>query len=418
MHYRFVFCLWVGVLQTVLASLANGANVWISFGPGRAQTTLQFQSACALQILLHPTATVSCRFVREAQLTTVLQNLLKPTLSAPTYYVLKSHDTFTEVQKAVHQAGAGNITSLWVVNISENLNWAEEAEKLRQADTVLDIAYVQTTARVGSVGYQLVWDYQPLFQLTSFQMQQLLEYMRYWSILRQCCGMQLSADWRHYLWNDTDWKNRWSVTSPKYPGCESHNITEVQRRIMQAHLWKPMLAAADDGVAITQMVVNKSSGQWMNCEKSYNMMRAHQLGFNEQFPQSVFEPLTEWSLRPPLEAHRRQFLLPMQTERFSSMRNGLPRYFVQIGASRDLQSALQYHSACLTQLVVNFGKNVRCFTTTLEQLLKFLEQAPSHTDRDRERGRGRSSSRQTDTRTDIQYTDTETRRQTWKDAET
>ena len=57
------------------------------------------------------------------------------------------------------------------------------------------VDYVQVFEDVSTRG--LAFEYASLLNLTKSQANSLSEYMRYWQILRRCCGAQMSTDYRH-----------------------------------------------------------------------------------------------------------------------------------------------------------------------------------------------------------------------------
>ena len=82
-----------------------------------------------------------------------------------------------------------------------------------------------------------IGNYRQIFNLTTYEENQLKQYMRYWSILRQCCGSQMSKWFRAELFgcpNMTD-----SVMEGKldYHMCGSWNLSSVESRFMQTPLY-------------------------------------------------------------------------------------------------------------------------------------------------------------------------------------
>ena len=99
----------------------------------------------------------------------------------------------------------------------------------------LNVTYVQTTGRLSEIGYHLARDYQPIFGLSDSETAMLLEYMRYWTPLRQCCGTQMSADWLATLrgYNASVHKPHHERTSPAYPACEVYDIDGLERALVR-----------------------------------------------------------------------------------------------------------------------------------------------------------------------------------------
>lgn len=75
-----------------------------------------------------------------------------------------------------------------------------------------------------------LYAYQPIFQLNDEEMSALRGFLRYWTILRRCCGMQASKYWRallHGIGNATD------ILKPTYPACEVYNLSQVEHNFRE-----------------------------------------------------------------------------------------------------------------------------------------------------------------------------------------
>ena len=70
-------------------------------------------------------------------------------------------------------------------------------------------------------------DFKPIFDLSDGQVAELIEYITPWSVLRRCCGTQMSATYRAILQtlNTTS-------TSP----CSTYDIDEAERFVMHHRL--------------------------------------------------------------------------------------------------------------------------------------------------------------------------------------
>ena len=100
-----------------------------------------------------------------------------------------------------------------------------------------NIAYTQIYAKFVECPLCEVSKYQKVFSLTDDEILQLTQYMRYWSILRRCCGSQMSQYMRKDLlgcYNPSD-----NLTEGKidYHMCGSWNLTAVEKNFVKTKLY-------------------------------------------------------------------------------------------------------------------------------------------------------------------------------------
>jgi hypothetical protein len=86
-------------------------------------------------------------------------------------------------------------------------------------------AYQQQYGQFLAAPLEEVKRYQPIFNLTAKEVHSAMAYMRYWSIIRRCCGSQQSLVNRQRLHGC---KPSEPITSPQYPACETYNLTAVE----------------------------------------------------------------------------------------------------------------------------------------------------------------------------------------------
>eukprot|EP00965_Chrysotila_dentata_P229208 6197051-Pleurochrysis_carterae.AAC.1 len=150
---------------------------------------------------------------------------------------LKYHSNQYEVVK----------THEWPINFEEitKMSWLFTTFDPHQnqssiTDKALAAArYVQNYVDLMRRGYLLLTDYQRVFSLSDEELGYLLEYMRYWSILRQCCGVQMSSDWRAKLQNVTNrtWHHG-GPTSIDYPACEMYDLDVVESSLLASYVYR------------------------------------------------------------------------------------------------------------------------------------------------------------------------------------
>jgi len=85
---------------------------------------------------------------------------------------------------------------------------------------VLAYTLLREDAEVHNLGP--LFDYKQLFNLSDAEMRILYQHIRYWDVLRQCCGSQ-----RLVYEFDLDLG---------YPACEMYNLTQVQASFLRSNL--------------------------------------------------------------------------------------------------------------------------------------------------------------------------------------
>mmetsp|Transcript_68044 Transcript_68044/g.113134 ORF Transcript_68044/g.113134 Transcript_68044/m.113134 type:complete len:313 (-) Transcript_68044:325-1263(-) len=105
-------------------------------------------------------------------------------------------------------------------------------------DIRVRLQMVQFTADLAQRGATLALRYQEIFGLSQSETNVLLVFMRYWSILRQCCGPQMSASWRavlvgapHNATQQGKFANA-DEDSPAHAACEIYSLDDVEMRYL------------------------------------------------------------------------------------------------------------------------------------------------------------------------------------------
>ena len=110
------------------------------------------------------------------------------------------------------------------------------------------IAYLQFLSDVRQKGYLIALDYASLFQANEAQVDAVLQYMKFWDILRLCCGPQMASDYRYRLYhnvtsrlmNKDDQTHRSSSLKKgslhSYDACEIYNIDQVESSLLGTDL--------------------------------------------------------------------------------------------------------------------------------------------------------------------------------------
>jgi len=97
---------------------------------------------------------------------------------------------------------------------------------LKQAGFV--VPFVSDLSFVAKYGYHSVLQYKDVLGMTDDEIGVVVEAIRYWDILRLCCGMQMSEDWRNRLYPEIGYHDHRTEHDLGYHGCEIYNISQVE----------------------------------------------------------------------------------------------------------------------------------------------------------------------------------------------
>lgn len=226
MAYRARFLLLVAVACVVadasIVDTSSDARVIFQMGHDRTGTTFQFQVLCAAACLAHPDEPVTCEFV--AKLSDV-------SASPDKVQVLKTHGA------SLALSGRREIPTsrLFVTaNSTESEDWATTRDNMQKKLRV-PIEYVQNFDRLLLEGHAMAFDYGKLFGLDDTHTNALVSYMKYWEILRRCCGSQMSADYRDRIQGRP---NHRSVDEYGYDMCEGYDIAGIEKLIMETEVFR------------------------------------------------------------------------------------------------------------------------------------------------------------------------------------
>ena len=177
-----------------------------SFGEGRSGSTFQFVLLCVIAHLR--SESVSCAG-EPARL-----------------QVVKGHPA-----NSVLQLGASSMlfTTTRRDDIWQQLNFTIEGGR---------VSYAQRYTEFIRCPLCEVDEYREIFNLTDIEILQLTQYMRYWSILRQCCGSQMSKWLRGKLFGCSGMDSYDIQGKLDYHMCDAINLTSVEESFEQASLYK------------------------------------------------------------------------------------------------------------------------------------------------------------------------------------
>ena len=148
-----------------------------------------------------------------------------------------------------------------------------------------DVKYVQDKRTLDRLGHHMVYEYQDIFGFTEEQMADLLVYMRYFTVLRQCCGDQMSDDWRQALLPEDKkrkgYRPHHGAASPSFPACEMYDIDTVERLFMGTKIFQ---LSEQHGVYTNPATVFNGSA----CSTYNHKVRTEGLGHDQRWTLMFF----------------------------------------------------------------------------------------------------------------------------------
>jgi len=206
----------------------------IQYAKGRTATTLQFQILCVSLLLLHDNEPhrVRCTTGHEPAGLTAGSN----------FDVVK----VGYAQRSLTKRLASKVQSTWVfsTSISEPPPFHDRPFTAQlSAELELPVVHVQYTRTVEERGYRIAEEYKTLLGLSTPQLDEMLEYLRLWSLLRQCCGVQMSAEERTRLIGLPFVPANRSATAPRFaafnstPACPA-DISSVERQLLVSSVYR------------------------------------------------------------------------------------------------------------------------------------------------------------------------------------
>ena len=121
------------------------------------------------------------------------------------------------------------------------------------------------------------------FRLTAPQLYTLVDYIRHWDVLRQCCGAQMSKDWRATLQGHGARTPDPLVHSSKYAACEAYNLDVVEAMLVSTEVFRRFGA---HGQWIKKLSTHDGDLNGTYCSWANNEIARHNLQFNDN-PASV-----------------------------------------------------------------------------------------------------------------------------------
>ncbi|XP_053376989.1 uncharacterized protein LOC128547806 [Mercenaria mercenaria] len=187
-------------------------RVILQYGQPRTASTLQFQILCMLVSVLHEHEknTVGCYYDPKFD-----KGYLKR------YSVIKTHklDKYLSIIPS----------DSWIFITSKRDQHKNDEKKIKHLN--LTVRFIADISLALNLGHLIVYKYQTIFRTSDEQTEHVAEYLRYWEILRMCCGRQMSKKWRIYLWNK-------SHDAYEQSTCKEYNISEIENLVMKTYIFK------------------------------------------------------------------------------------------------------------------------------------------------------------------------------------
>jgi hypothetical protein len=158
------------------------------------------------------------------------------------------------------------------------------------------VDYAAHLDNFADVGFQTqVHEVSRLFGLTKAEEHLISHYMRWWSVLRQCCGTQSSADHRMKLHGATGYTEHHAPFSPTSPSCELYNRTAVEEELLRSPLAQGFVNSVSSGALSKDPPIKVGM-----CEEADAKIRAG-LDFNG----AAWRPSSRISSRAQIESLQR-----------------------------------------------------------------------------------------------------------------
>ena len=202
-------------------------NLIIQYGEPRTASTLQFQTLCAIALLLNEAepSRVNCSFLARGE-------ALDESASQHGLQVVKTHN----VPHGGFPEHAWVFTSVIDDAVSFDDPWEDAAERMARK-LHHEVKYVQVLSRLTGRGSGIATEYKSLFGLSDEKVEEVVAYLRYWDVLRMCCGAQMNDGYREELISSAR-PNASETSKSEYPACDMYKIQEVERQAVQSQVFR------------------------------------------------------------------------------------------------------------------------------------------------------------------------------------
>jgi hypothetical protein len=206
-------------LSEIIHTIPRDVKTIHQLGSPRSGSTFQWYVLCSILRLLYPYRT-DCNRIRAGK----EYNLYKGHIIADINYVRKRDKKYRKMKMYFF--------------ISQDKNYHDLANELRLLnDSNNIILYTQEYDDLVLRDTSILEDYIKIFSMSKNLTSELYQHIRYWEILRRCCGYQKSALYVNTLKKNLSFPVDYKVFQTKeYPACEMYNINQVENLFLQTNL--------------------------------------------------------------------------------------------------------------------------------------------------------------------------------------
>ena len=292
-------------------------NLLIQYGEPRTASTLQFQTLCAIALVLNKAdpSRVVCSFLPAGP--TPPGDLAGKAADQTTLHVVKTHSVPAE--------GFPNNAWLFASEIDDAVGaddpWQGAAQRMSH-ELNHEVKYAQVMSRLAERGSGIASEYQSFFGLSDPQIEEVVTYLRYWDILRMCCGAQMDDGYRAELGGGAPADVRAGpgsyLMTVKPESCHRYDIQAIERHAVQTQVFQ-LAVTGGKGSAYLRSTssLEADAGYELNgqyCKWFNKEVTCQKLDFN-RLPESPGcsgeQPPTEYYSRPKKATTRSH--LPVST---------------------------------------------------------------------------------------------------------
>ena len=279
-------------------------NLLIQYGEPRTASTLQFQTLCAIALVLNKAdpSRVVCSFLPAGP--TPPGDLAGKAADQTTLHVVKTHSVPAE--------GFPNNAWLFASEIDDAVGaddpWQGAAQRMSH-ELNHEVKYAQVMSRLAERGSGIASEYQSFFGLSDPQIEEVVTYLRYWDILRMCCGAQMDDGYRAELGGGAPADVRAGpgsyLMTVKPESCHRYDIQAIERHAVQTQVFQ-LAVTGGKGSAYLRSTssLEADAGYELNgqyCKWFNKEVTCQKLDFN-RLPESPGcsgeQPPTEYYSRP------------------------------------------------------------------------------------------------------------------------
>lgn len=245
-------------LSEIMHTIPHDVKSIYQMGSPRSGSTFQWYVLCSILRLLYPYRT-DCNRIRAGK----------------EYNLYKTHNL--EDVTNVRKSDKKNRKTKMYFFISQDKNYHDLANDLRLLnDSNNVILYTQEYDDLILRDTSILEDYIKIFSMSKNVSSELYQHIRYWEILRRCCGYQKSALYIKTLNKVQSFPVDYKVFQTKeYPACEMYDINQVENLFLQTNLSRRFpgdLFLSYSGGYLQQKEIKSSRIYKGYCQQTLNLL--------------------------------------------------------------------------------------------------------------------------------------------------